>query len=86
MVFETMRGDMIGHRAVLSDMVVTSYMCLFKLIRNKIRSSVLQSHQSHFKYLLATCGYWLPCQTMLIESVEKGFRLNSKEPYFLKVR
>lgn len=44
MVFETMRDDVIGNRAVLSDMVVTGYMCLFKLIRNKIRSSVLQSH------------------------------------------
>lgn len=60
-------------RLALYNTASTSHERLFKfrcrLIKTTILNSVPQSYQPHFTCSIATCGYWLPCLTVLIKTI-----------------
>lgn len=56
-VFETMRDDVTVYRAVLSDTIATSRVCLFKLVRTKLENQFLSSSALvTFQVLLSHMG------------------------------
>lgn len=53
--------DLCCFLSVLNNMVATGHVWLFKWRLMKVKTSVLQLHESHFKCSAAVHGWWLPC-------------------------